>query len=109
MLTSFVPTIPDLDLQEGSMRGVKAGGDSILLARIDAAVYAISDICSHFHTNLSSGELIAEKCQVQCPLHNSCFDLRTGEPVDPQVEDPVETYGVKIGDGLILVGPPLGS
>lgn len=105
MLSNFHPTIPERDLAEGAMVGVTAGEQAILLARVGGEIYAIHDICSHFHTNLSGGELIPDQCAVQCPLHDSCFDLRTGVPMEPPAEDPVETYAVKIEDGLILVGP----
>ena len=106
MLTEYRPTIADGALQEGAMVGVTVGDESVLLAKVDGRVYAINDICSHFHTHLSNGELLAETCTVQCPLHDSCFDLRTGEPTQPPAEDPVATYGVKIENGTIFVGPP---
>lgn len=105
MLTEFHPTIPDADLAEGSMKGVTIGEENILLARVNGCIHAIGDICSHFHTHLSNGELMPERCQVQCPLHDSSFDLRTGEPNDPPAEDPVEVYGVQVVDGVICVGP----
>lgn len=105
MLTEFHEAIPDADLAEGVMKGVSIGGASVLLARVNGCVHAINDICSHFHTHLSNGELLVETCQVQCPLHDSLFDLRTGEPDDPPAEDPVEVYAVRIEGGMISVGP----
>ncbi len=105
MLTEFRPVMQDAELVEGTMKGVVIGDENILVARIDGTIHAINDICSHFHTHLSEGELMPELCQVQCPLHDSSFDLRTGEPNDPPAEDPVAVYGVEVRDGMIFVGP----
>jgi 3-phenylpropionate/trans-cinnamate dioxygenase ferredoxin subunit len=105
MISEFIATISADSVPEGGMRSVTAAEKHILIARIEDEFFAISDICSHFHAHLSSGELLPESCQVQCPLHDSCFDLRTGEPSEPPAEDAVETYGVKIIDGVVHVGP----
>ncbi len=105
MLTEFHPALPDADLAEGTMKGVVVAGQDILLARVAGEVHAINNICSHFHTHLSNGELMPEQCLVQCPLHDSSFDLRTGEPNDPPAEDPVEVYATRVEAGMICVGP----
>lgn len=105
MLTEYHAAVPDAELADGSMLGIEINGEYILLARVNGEIHAVNDICSHFHTHLSNGELLADRCQVQCPLHDSCFDLRTGEPEDPPAEDPIEVYGVRVEAGMILVGP----
>ena len=105
MITEFAPTIPEADLEEGSMRGVMVSNVPVLLAKVGGELFAINDICSHFHTHLSQGELLVDRIEVQCPLHDSCFSLRTGEPTDEPAEDPVETYTVKVEGGTIYVGP----
>ena len=106
MVSDYIATISADALAEGEMRSVTAAGEHVLIARVKDEFFAISDICSHFHAHLSRGELLPETCQVQCPLHDSCFDLRTGEPSDLPAEDSVQTYGVKIVDGMIHIGPP---
>jgi len=105
MLSEFHPTIPEADLADDQMVGVDVAGEPVLLARVGGQIYAINDICSHFHTNLSSGELLPDRCGVQCPLHESCFNLKTGEPMEEPADEPVETYGVKVEGGMIMVGP----
>ncbi|NIJ09259.1 nitrite reductase/ring-hydroxylating ferredoxin subunit [Sphingomonas vulcanisoli] len=105
MLTEFTPTIPESELLEGTMQGLELGDERVLIAKIDGEIYAINNICSHFHTYLSNGDLIIDRLEVQCPLHDSCFSLKTGEPADIPAEDPVEVYGVKIDGGVICVGP----
>ncbi|MET0930205.1 MAG: nitrite reductase (NAD(P)H) small subunit, partial [Aeromicrobium sp.] len=42
-------------------------------------------------------------CWVECPLHASKFDLRTGEVDEPPAKRPVRTHVVEIVDGEVFV------
>ena len=82
------------------MLGVHIGEDvEVCLARVDGVVYAIDNICTHFYTWLSDGWLRPDTLSVQCPLHESCFDLRTGVPTEPPADVPVVIYPVRIQNG----------
>ncbi|MGQ4618834.1 Rieske 2Fe-2S domain-containing protein [Nocardia sp. R7R-8] len=93
------------DLPEGEMIGVEVAGLKICLARIGGDYYAINDVCTHFATRLSDGELCSDEMAVQCPLHDSKFSLVDGTPDDEPAEDPVDVYAVKVIGDDIVVGP----
>jgi naphthalene 1,2-dioxygenase system ferredoxin subunit len=93
------------ELDDNEMIGVEAGGLEICLAKINGKYYAINNICTHFYTWLSSGELFPEKLEVQCPLHDSKFSFETGDPHQPPADKPVEVYSVKVEGDDIMVGP----
>jgi nitrite reductase/ring-hydroxylating ferredoxin subunit len=42
---------------------------------------------------------------VECPLHASCFDLRTGKVSGPPAKTPVRTHRVVVQDGVVYVQP----
>lgn len=67
----------------------------------DGEVYAIDDTCTHQDASLADGWL--EGCQVECPLHASRFDLRTGEVDAPPAKRPVRTHRVAIVDDVVMV------
>jgi len=67
----------------------------------DGEFHAISDICSHGAVSLSDGEV--EGCLVECWLHGSQFDLRTGEPLQPPAVVPVPVYSLTIDGDRVLV------
>ena len=67
----------------------------------DGEFYAVDDTCTHQDASLADGWL--EGCTVECPLHASCFDLRTGQPSGPPASRPIRTYPVVVEDGLIRV------
>ncbi len=105
MLSDFMQAAKVGDLKDGQMRGYQLGGEHILLVRLGDEYFAINNICSHMFTYLEVGDLHPEECAVQCPLHESAFDLRTGEPTELPADEPVEVYSVRIDGDAILIGP----
>jgi 3-phenylpropionate/trans-cinnamate dioxygenase ferredoxin subunit len=74
----------------------------------DGAVYAIDDTCTHQDASLADGWV--EGCEVECPLHASRFDLRTGEVDEPPAKVGVRAHRAEVLDGEVWVtvstGPP---
>lgn len=84
---------------------LSAEGGDIPIALVhadDDQFYAIYDECSHAAVALSEGEV--DGCTLECWLHGSRFDLRTGEPTGLPATEPVPVYPVEIRDGEIYVG-----
>ncbi|MBO1750199.1 non-heme iron oxygenase ferredoxin subunit [Actinotalea sp. BY-33] len=67
----------------------------------DGTVHAVSDICSHGQVSLSDGEV--EDCTIECWLHGSTFDLRTGAALALPATRPVPVYPVTIDGERVLV------
>lgn len=80
---------------------VEVDGEPVALVRSDGEVFAISDICSHADVPLSEGDV--EDCEIECWLHGSRFDLRTGKPTGPPASSAVPVYPVQVSDGDVLV------
>lgn len=70
---------------------------------VDGELFCIDDTCTHQDASLADGYL--EGCAVECPLHASVFDLRTGVPEGPPARRPVRTHEVVVRDGTVLVVP----
>lgn len=88
--------IPD----EGAI-GVVLDGVPVCLARTGGEVFAISDICSHADVSLSEGDV--EDGGIECWLHGSRFDLRTGKPTGLPATKPVATYPVTVEGSDVFV------
>lgn len=102
----FVKVAKARDLAEGGMVAVLVGDTEILLARVQGQYYAVSNVCSHADAWLDQGELRPATWEVQCPLHQGRFDLRTGHPTAGPAYQPVQVYAVRVAGEDILVGPP---
>ena len=89
------------DLPDQGAIAVEVGGEPVAIFRTGGEVFALRDVCSHAEVALSEGEIYDHT--VECWLHGSCFDLRTGNPTGPPATEPVATYHVKIqGDDVYV-------
>jgi len=90
------------DLPEAGAIQVVIGGEMIAVVRDEQGdVHAISDMCTHATVPLSEGEV--DDCTIECWLHGSRFDLRTGEPTGLPAITPVDVYPVTIeGDDVYV-------
>ncbi|HCB07086.1 MAG TPA: bifunctional 3-phenylpropionate/cinnamic acid dioxygenase ferredoxin subunit [Nocardioides sp.] len=89
------------DVPEDEALGVTIGAQDLAVARHGEEVFAVEDLCSHAAVALSEGEV--EGCTVECWLHGSRFDLRTGKPTGLPATEPVATFPVDVRDGDIYV------
>ncbi len=105
MLKEFVKVATKADLPDEGMMAVTVDGDEYLLARIGDEYFATDAWCTHAAGLLYEGYLHADTCEVECPVHEGYFDLRTGDPTNPPVEEPISVYSVRLEGDDILIGP----
>ena len=108
MTSAVVPPVRAASLaelpEEGAVR-VDLAGRPVCLARTGGEVFAIGDLCSHADVSLSEGDL--DGGAIECWLHGSAFDLRTGKPTSLPAVRPVPTYPVTIeGDDVLVQMEP---
>jgi 3-phenylpropionate/trans-cinnamate dioxygenase ferredoxin subunit len=98
-MSTPVAKLADLP-EEGAVR-VQVGSTPVCLARSGGEVFAVNDICSHADVSLSEGDV--EDGTVECWLHGSRFDLRTGRPTGLPATKPVAVYPVTLEGDDVLV------
>lgn len=91
-----------VDLPVGESTTVDVpGAQRVAVFHTDEGVFALDDQCTHQDASLADG-WVEDNC-VECPLHESCFDLRTGAVSGPPARLPVRTHTVEVVDGVIQV------
>ena len=96
----MIPVCPTTALPPGEATRVEAD-EPIAVFNVDGEFYAIDDTCTHQDASLAAGWL--DGCAVECPLHASRFDLRTGKVSGPPATAPVRTRRVVVQDGRVCV------
>ncbi len=83
--------------EPGSLR-VELDALDLAVVRFEGEVFAIEDRCSHQDVPLTEGDVEEFKGAptIECSLHGSCFDLRTGEPTNLPATEPVPVYPVRV-------------
>jgi 3-phenylpropionate/trans-cinnamate dioxygenase ferredoxin subunit len=99
---TFARVVRADDIPKGSVVSAEVGGIDIAVVHADDdRFYAVRDECSHASIPLSEGEV--DGCTLECWLHGSRFDLRTGEPTGLPATEPVPIFPVEIRDGDLYV------
>ena len=98
---AFVRACAVSDVPEGGVISVVLNGDEIAIVKTGGEFFAIRDWCSHAAVPLSEGEV--DGFTIECWLHGSCFDVRTGDPTNLPATEPVQVYPVKIQGDDVLV------
>ena len=95
------------EIPDGGVKGVDVEGTELALVRSGDDVYALRDECSHAQIALSEGDV--EGLEIECWLHGSRFDVRTGEVLNLPATEPVPVYPCKVdGDDVVVdVANPL--
>ena len=94
------------EIPPGEVKIVRAGQLAIGVYNLNGEYYAIEDRCSHDDGPLAEGDFEPEEGVAICPRHGSRFDIRTGRPLTLPAYLPVETFDVKVEDGLVKVEVP---
>ena len=77
--------------------GLVVQGRDIALYNVAGTICATDNICSHGQARLSEGFLLEN--EIECPLHQGRFNVKTGAPTCEPVTEAICTYPVKIEAG----------
>ena len=88
------------------MKLIRAGAIEVGVYNCGGGYFAIEDRCSHDDGPLCEGDWDTDDCLVVCPRHGSQFDLRTGIPRTLPAYVPVDTFPVRVDDGMVKVEVP---
>ena len=94
------------ELPPGSMRLVPAGLLQVGVYNCGGALYALEDRCSHDDGPLCEGEFDPDTGVVVCPRHGANFDIRSGRALTLPAYQPVDTYSVRVVDGVVKLELP---
>src|SRR6476620_6268016 len=94
MSTRFIHVAGVQDVPPGRVLLVAHGRERVVLVNADGEIRALATACSHVGASLAKGRVVDG--ELECPLHQSRFDVRTGRPANPPATDAVRVYTVKI-------------
>lgn len=86
---------------QGDVIAVTVAGVEIALYRVGDEFFATQNICTHGYARLCEGFL--EGFNIECPLHQGQFDIRSGEPRREPACEPIRAYATKVVAGQLHV------
>ena len=94
---------PVEELPPGEVKIVRAGELAIGVYNLKGSYYAIEDRCSHDDGPLAEGDFDPEEGVAICPRHGARIEICTGKPLSLPAVEPVETFPVRVEDGIVKV------
>jgi 3-phenylpropionate/trans-cinnamate dioxygenase ferredoxin subunit len=92
---------PLIEVADGTAVRIELDEVDIAVVHVGDEVFALDDVCSHAAFPLTEGEV--DGTTIECALHGSRFDLRSGKPLGPPATQPVRTYPVSVVDGDVYI------
>ncbi len=98
-MTDWVDVAPVQDIAPGQCKVMDVDDVMVAVFNLGGEFYAIEDVCTHDGGELASGEIDGEA--IVCPRHGARFCIRTGAVLEPPAYEPVDTFPVRIFDGMV--------
>ena len=89
------------DVPADDVIAVLVGGNEVALYSVEGNVYATDNICTHGHARLCEGFL--EGHEIECPLHQGRFDIRSGTALCAPLTEDLRVYPVRIEEGRVFI------
>ncbi|HEX6377529.1 MAG TPA: Rieske 2Fe-2S domain-containing protein [Nitrososphaeraceae archaeon] len=91
-----------LEVQDGKLMHITAGGKEIVVTKLDGNYYAMDNVCTHAGADLHEGEL--NNNELTCPWHGAKWDIKTGNLISfPQKLKPLQSHKVSIENGTLYI------
>jgi len=89
------------DVPEDDVIGMLVAGRELALYNAGGEIFATDNLCTHGRARLCDGFLDGH--EIECPLHQGKFDVRTGQPTCAPVTEAIRSYPVKIEGGRVFL------
>ncbi|MGE4219189.1 MAG: non-heme iron oxygenase ferredoxin subunit [Alphaproteobacteria bacterium] len=80
---------------------VRVGEVEVALYNVDGAIFATDNICTHAYASLADGYQDGE--EIECPLHEGRFNIKTGEALCPPCDTDLKVFDVKVEGDAVFV------
>ena len=100
-MSDWIDVILDSALAEGEHAVVEVDGLEVAVFRVEGALHAVQDVCSHDGAEIASGRL--EGCEIICPRHGARFCLKTGKVLKGPAYEDLLCFPLRVENGLIQV------
>ncbi len=104
-MSGFVEVARVEEVPPGTATVIEVGGMQLALVNVGGSFFAVDNECTHRGGFLGEGEINTDWSEwaIECPLHGSVFDVRTGEVLNLPAPTPVRTYAVEVEGGVVKV------
>src|SRR5215472_7108796 len=89
------------DLLAGQLKAVDIAGRKLVLANVAGRIHALAGTCPHYGAPLAEGTLCGTR--LRCPWHQGCFDVTSGDLLQPPPLVSLQRFAVRVERDDIIV------
>lgn len=101
-MAEFYDAVPADELVDEMACVVEVNGREVALIHTGGEFYAMQNDCTHAGHPIGEGDLVDERV-IECPGHGATFNVVSGDVLSGPAEEPLETYDVRVVDGMVQV------
>jgi naphthalene 1,2-dioxygenase system ferredoxin subunit len=101
MEKTWIAAVAVDDLMDNDVTGIDVDGNTLAFYRINGEVFVTDSVCTHGSAQLCDG--FFEDYEIECPLHQGRFDVRSGKALCAPLTEDIRTYPIKIVDGKVFI------
>jgi naphthalene 1,2-dioxygenase system ferredoxin subunit len=99
--SNWIDATEEAGVPEDDVIGVDVAGRDVAFYKVEGTIFATDNICTHGHARLCDGFL--DGYEIECPLHQGKFDVRSGHATCEPVTEDIRSYPVRIEGGRVFV------
>jgi 3-phenylpropionate/trans-cinnamate dioxygenase ferredoxin subunit len=100
-MSEWVNAVSTADLGPGENVIIEVDDAMIAIFNLAGEFFAIEDVCTHDGSEIASGCVIGE--EIECPRHGAKFNIKTGAVTTPPAYEAIDTFPIRIVDGIVQV------
>ncbi len=101
---AWIPVCSLSALPEGEVIRFDCAGTSFAVYHTRSGFYATAGYCTHARVHLADGLL--SNHEIECPMHQGIFDVRSGKALAAPACIDLKTYPVKVEQGQVYLQAP---
>jgi len=95
----FVCNSDEIDLED--LKRFDHEDRTFCVYRLEDGFFATDGLCTHESVHLEEG-LVMDN-EIECPMHQGIFDIKTGKAKSPPVCVDLKTYPVKVEENKVYI------
>ncbi len=100
-MSEWIDVCVEGELKPGERKIISTDAAEIAVFNLKGDLFAVEDVCTHDGGELASGR--CEDDQIICPRHGARFCIRNGKALTPPAYEDIETFPVRVEQGLVQV------
>ena len=98
---NWIEVGPTDSIEEEDLIRFDHGDRTFCIYRLSDGFYATDGICTHETVHLEDGLVMDD--EIECPMHQGVFNIKSGEAISPPACNDLKTYPVKVDNNKIFV------